>query len=214
MFALAKLWTDSGPGHDAVEISYTCTALDQAPKWQGEEDIVAMEPVPGTNPTVRQAIIEIPRYLSGKDCYLLHHRFGRGGEPRNGLSPVFTEEICAREVEFVDHRGWVTEVRLLWGVNGWDAPNWTQARLEGLDLAQSETAAGHDIEGEGIADTAIYELIQTVPLPRRFVAKLWGPRGATVEYVFQLLRTNAPVVGEDQESWDNNEQRNYHVVLD
>lgn len=214
MFALAKLWTDTSPEPHPVEISYTCTEPGRLPKWAGEEDTEVMVPAADTNPAARRAIIEIPRYLNGSDRFLLHYRFGRAGAARNGLSPVFTEEICAREVEYIDHDGWLTEVRLLWSVNGWDAPNWTQARLEGLDLNLSETAAGHDAEGEGIADNAIYELIQTVPLPRRYLAKVWAPRGATVEYAYQLLRTNAPVVGEDGERWDNNHGRNFSVVMD
>jgi hypothetical protein len=214
MFALAKLWTDNNSGPDPVAISYTCTEPGHLPQWQGEEDTQIMVPISDFNPAARRAIIEIPRYLNGSDRYVLHYRFGRAGENRNGLSPVFTEEIRARELEYVDHEGWLTEVRLLWSINGWDAPNWTQASLEGLDLNLNAMAAGHDAEGEGIADNAIYELIQTVPLPRRYRAKVWAPRGATVEYAYQLLRTNAPVVGEDEERWDNNHGRNFQLVME
>ena len=72
-------------------------------------------------------------------------------------------------------------------------PTWTQAKLQGLNLQTLPNRAGHDREGEGIADDAIYELIQTVPLPRRYVGKVWVPRGANVEYRYQLLRTNSPL---------------------
>ena len=78
---------------------------------------------------------------------------------------------------------------------------------------EDDGEAGHDAEGEGIADEAIYELVQTVPLPRRFVARIWGPKGATVEYVFQLLRTNSPVPEDDFARWDNNQLQNYRMVL-
>jgi hypothetical protein len=214
MFALTKLWTDSGSGPEGIAITYVCTGPGVAPGWDGDEDTELMTPVAGADPALRRAIIEIPRYLNGRDRFLLHYRFARGGEHRNGISPVFTEEICAREVEYVDRDGWITEVRLLWSVNDWSAPNWTQATLEGLNLELGATAAGHDIEGEGIADNAIYELIQTVPLPRRYVAKVWGPRGATVEYAYQLLRTNAPMVDDEAQRWDNNHGRNFTLVLD
>ncbi|MCS6927809.1 MAG: hypothetical protein NZ578_18105, partial [Candidatus Binatia bacterium] len=148
-----------------------------------------------------------------QDSYLLHHQFVFVRDGREQFSPVFTEEIVAREVPYLDHEGRITEVRLLWGVNGWTAQNWTQARLEGLNLHTIPTRAGHDREGEGIADDAMYELIQTVPLPRRYVAKVWGPRGATVEYVYQLLRTNSPLPEEDFVRWDNNHGQNYRLVL-
>jgi hypothetical protein len=52
-----------------------------------------------------------------------------------------------------------------------------------------------------------------VPLPRHFVARVWGPKGATVEYVFQLLRTNSPVPEDDFARWDNNQSQNYRMVL-
>ena len=126
---------------------------------------------------------------------------------------MFTEDIVAQEVPYVDDAGRITEVRLLWSVNGWNAPNWTQTKLEGLNLVTDETRAGHDREGEGIADDAIYELIQTVPLPRRYVGKVWGSRGSSVDYVCQLLRTNSPIPEDDFETWDNNETQNYRLVL-
>jgi len=59
----------------------------------------------------------------------------------------------------------------------------------------------------------MYELIQTVPLPRRYVAKVWGPRGATVEYAYQLLRTDSPLSEDDFEIWDNNQGQHYGVFL-
>ena len=124
------------------------------------------------------------------------------------LSEVFSEEIVSREIDYLDREGRITEVRLLWGVDSWNAPNWTQATLEGLNLQTLPNRAGHDREGEGLADDAIYELIQTVPLPRRYVGKVWGPRGAQVEYRYQLLRTNSPLPEDDFAMWitDNGSQ--------
>jgi len=196
-----------------VEIRYTWTPLGGAAKWEGQEETEVMTVVPNTNPRLRQGVIEIPRYLDNKDSYQVHYRFVfvRGG--REEFSPIFTEEIVAQEVPYVDTEGRITEVRLLWGVNGWTAQNWTQARLAGLNLQMIPTRPGHDIEGEGIADDAIYELIQTVPLPRRYVAKVWWLRGATVESSYQLLRTNSPIPDDDFETWDNNNTKNYRVTL-
>lgn len=214
MFQLTKVWIDQEPGIGMVEIRYLWSPLGEPARWEGQEDTEVLAVVPDTNPRVRQAVIEIPRYLNEKDSYQLHYRFVVVRNGREEFSPVFSEEIVAREVPYVDQQGRITEVRVLWGVGGWTAPNWTQARLEGLDLQMIPTRPGHDIEGEGIADDAFYELIQTVPLPRRYVAKVWGPRGAAVEYVYQLLRTNSPLPEDDFETWDNNETRNYRIVLE
>jgi hypothetical protein len=69
-------------------------------------------------------------------------------------------------------------------------------------------------EQSGITDDAIYELVQTVPLPRRYVARMWGPRGEGVEYVYQLLRTGSPVPDHDFERWDDNGGKRFYTTLD
>jgi len=208
------MWIDSEPGIAMVEIRYLCSPLGEPARWEGQEETAVLAVIPGANPVVRQAIIEIPRYLDGKDAYQLHYRFVVVRNGREEFSPIFTEEIVSQEIPYVDSEGRITEVRLLWGVGNWNAPNWTQAKLEGLKLQMLPNRPGHDIEGEGIADDAIYELIQTVPLPRRYVAKVWGPRGAVLEYVYQLLRTNSPLPEDDFEGWDNNQGRNYRLTLE
>lgn len=214
MFQLTKVWIDSEPGISMVEIRYLWSPLGQPARWEGQEEAEVLAIIPNTTPVVRQAVIEIPRYLDGKDAYQLHSRFVIVRNGREEFSPIFTEEIVSQEVPYVDNEGRITEVRLLWGVNGWNAPNWTQARLEGLNLQMIPNRPGHDIEGEGLADDAIYELIQTVPLPRRYVAKVWGPRDALIEYVYQLLRTNSPLPEDDFERWDNNQTQNYRLTLE
>jgi len=164
MFEMAKVWVDPNDRVDSVEIRYTWSPLGTSPDWtNGKDEAEVMHVVLGTNPKVRQAIIEIPRYLDGKDHYLLHYHFGGGGEHHEGFSQHYSDEIVSGEVEFVDSEGLVTEVRVLWSVGGWAAPNWTQARLEGLPLHIQKDTPGHDAEGEGLADEAIYELVQTVP---------------------------------------------------
>jgi hypothetical protein len=214
MFQLTKIWIDREPGIGMVEIRYLWSPLGEPAHWEGQEESEVMAVVPGSNPPARQAVLEIPRYLNDKDSYQLHYRFVVVRNGREEFSPVYTEEVVAREVPYLDAEGKITEVRLLWGVEGWTAPNWTQARLEGLKLQMIPNRPGHDIEGEGIADDAFYELIQTVPLPRRYVAKVWGPRGATVEYAYQLLRTNSPLPEDDFEHWENNQTQNYRLVLE
>lgn len=213
MFQLTKIWIDPSDKVETVEIRFTWSAIGENPKWQGNDEAEVMSLIPNTKPRVRQAAIEIPRYLNGKDNYLLHFQFGGGGEHHAGFSQVYTEEIVSHEIPYVDQEGLITEVRLLWCVGGWSAPNWSQARLEGLPLTYDKDEAGHDQEGEGIADEAMYELVQTVPLPRRFAGKVWGPRGATVEYSMLLLRTNTPTGTDEFERWDNNGGANYSIVL-
>ena len=213
MFQLTKVWTDQDPGIQMVEVRYTWSALGEPAKWDGMEETEVMLLVPNTNPKVRQAVIEPPRYFHDNDSFLLHHRFMYVQDGRENISDAFTEEIVSREIEYIDQEGRITEVRLLWGVDSWNAPNWTQAKLEGLNLQTLPDRAGHDREGEGITDDAIYELIQTVPLPRRYVGKVWGPRSANVEYRYQLLRTNSPLPEDDFEIWITDDGQNFRASL-
>jgi hypothetical protein len=214
MFQLTKIWVDPNDRVDTVEIRYAWSALGEKPKWDGSEEAEVMMVIPSTQPKIRQATLEIPRYFHNKDHYLLHYRFGGGGEHHEGFSNILTEEIVAREIPYIDNEGSLTEVRILWGVDGWFTPNWSQARLQGLPLRIAGDTPGHDAEGEGIADEAIYELIQTVPPPRRYLGKIWGPRSATIQYCFQLLRINTPIPGDEFVHWDNNNRENYAVTLD
>ena len=208
MFQLAKVWVDNTPNTHTVEIRYTWSKLGEPPSWNGQEEAEVMSVMPNTNPPMRLAAIEIPRYLDHEPNYLLHYRFGGGGEFHEGFNQDVTEEIVSREVEYVDNEGLITEVRVLWSVEGSAAPNWSQATLQGLPLFGNQ-----DLEQEGIADEAIYEFVQTIPLPRRYVAKVWGPTGATVEYTYQLLRTNSPIPDQDFEHWDDNDGQKFWVTL-
>src|SRR5260370_26170739 len=92
MFALTKLWIDSGSGPEAI--TYVFTEPGVAPGWEGDEDTDLMMPVAGADPALRRAIIEIPRYLGGRDRFLLHYRFGRGGRHRKRTSARFPHENC------------------------------------------------------------------------------------------------------------------------
>jgi hypothetical protein len=209
MFQLTKVWVDPTNDIDTIEIRYTWTAHGAEPDWE-DDNAEVMHVVPDTDPKVRTAELEIPRYVNGTDSYLLHYRFGRGGEHHEGWSPIYTEEIVAKPVDYVDTEGRLTEVRLLWSIAGSMAPNWSQADLEGLSKPALRM---HDPEQEGLADDAFYELIQAVPLPRRFVAKVWGPQGSTIDYSYQLLRTNTPTGGDEFEIWDDNGGCRYEVEL-
>lgn len=213
MFQLTKVWVDPVPGFDTMEIRYTWSAPGAEARWDGDEEAEVMAPVPGTEPCVRTATLEIPRYVDGVPSYLLHYRFGPGGEHMEGYSTVITDEIVSREVEYVDHAGDLTEVRVLWSVGGWSAPNWSQATLDGLPPTVAAPGRAGE-EQSGVTDDAIYELVQTVPLPRRYVARIWGPRGEGVEYVYQLLRTGSPVPDHDFERWDDNGGKRFYTTLD
>ena len=86
MFQLAKVWIDHVPSSHTVEIRYTWSQLGERPRWGGEEEAEVMSTVPNTQPPMRLAVLEIPRYLNHEPNYLLHYRFGGGGEFHEGFN--------------------------------------------------------------------------------------------------------------------------------
>ena len=91
VFQLTKLWIDSEPGISMVEIRYLWSPLGEPARWEGQEETEVLAAIPHTTPMVRQAVIEIPRYLDGKDAYQLHSRFVIVRNGREEFSPIFTE---------------------------------------------------------------------------------------------------------------------------
>src|ERR1700730_5253275 len=118
MFQLTKVWVDPNDRVDSVELRFTWSALGEPPKWQGNDEAEVMSVIPSTNPKVRQAAIEIPRYLDGKDNYLLHYQFGGGGEHHAGFSQIYTEEIVSHEVAYVDSEARSHPREIPWRVAG------------------------------------------------------------------------------------------------
>jgi hypothetical protein len=151
-------------------------------------------------PGLRAAVVEVPRQVQGSREYLLHHFFFvvRGTEWTS--TPVFTEEIVAREVVYEDPDGRWTSVGIGWGVPPGDplaaAPNYTACALDGLPFP--DAGGGAPAEPASIA-----EFVQAQPLPHVFRGLVWGPRGREVQYVFHLLRAGSPRAGEDTETWED-----------
>ena len=104
MFQITKVWVDPSDKVDSVEIRFTWSAIGEAPKWQGNDEAEVMSVIPNTTPRVRQAAIEIPRYLDGKDNYLLHYQFGESllaskGSVLNGmLSTDYYPSVAAASI--------------------------------------------------------------------------------------------------------------------
>lgn len=217
MFQIAKVWIDQEPGIEAVEVVYSCRPLPshhfasrgpgvrQPPgaALDGGESRSAMEVVPGSAPQLRRAILEIPRFLHPGDAYLLRYRFRSSSPHGEAVSPLFTEEIVSAEVEYVDAEGALAEVRVLWSVRGWSAPNWSRAVV---DRRPEDTSGATDASPDGGPSPPARS-------PRRFVARVFGPRGASVEYVYQL-HPRGEVTGDNAlVAWDNADEHDYHLTL-
>jgi hypothetical protein len=206
LFGLRKAWSDPSPGIELVQLHYAWTPIGGEPDWDDADTRVLTEVAPG----LRAAVIEVPRLVQGSREYLLHHFFFvvRGTEWTS--SPVFTEEIVAREVVYEDPGGAWTSVGIGWGVPAGGpvaaAPNYTACAMDGL--AFTEAAGGAPPE-----PGSILEFVQAQPLPHVFRGLVWGPRGSELRYVFHLVRAGSARPAEDTETWEDNAGAGWAVTL-
>jgi hypothetical protein len=199
LFGLRKTWVDPAPGIEMVQLHHAWTGPGQEPDWEAADSRVLTPDE--TSPGLRTAVIEVPRQLDGSREYLLHHFFFVVHGTEWVSSPVFTEEIVAREVTYEDGEGRWTQVGIGWGVSPGAAepapPNYTAAAMDGLPFGDAGAGAPPE-------PAPIFEFVQAQPLPHVFRGLVWGPRGFEVRYAFHLVRTGSPRPEEDAEVWDDN----------
>ena len=208
VFALRRTWTDPLPGIEMVQLHYAWTPPGEEPDWETAECRVLT--TSDVAPGLRTAVVEVPRQVAGGREYLLHHFFFVVHGTESQTSPVFTEEIVAREVTFVDESGDWSHVGIAWGVSPGSpdlaAPNYTAAAMDGLPFEDS----GADAPPE---PALIHEFVRAQPLPHVFRGLVWGPRGFDLTYVFHLVRAGSPRPEEDTEVWDDNGGSGWTLTL-
>ena len=208
LFGLRKTWVDPAPGIEMVQLHHTWTRPGQEPDWEAADSRVLTPHE--TSPGLRTAVIEVPRQLDGSREYLLHHFFFVVHGTEWVSSPVFTEEIVAREVTYEDGEGRWTQVGIGWGVSPGAtepaAPNYTAAAMDGLPFADAGAGAPPE-------PASIFEFVQAQPLPHVFRGLVWGPRGVQVRYAFHLVRTGSPRPEEDAEAWDDDGGTGWTLTL-
>jgi hypothetical protein len=207
-FALRRTWVDPVPGIDMVQVHFTCTPSGGAPDWE-DADTRVLTPS-DASPGLRVAVIELPRRLEGSTDYALHHFFFVVHGAESSTSPVFTEEIVAREVVYEDATGDWTQVGIGWGVSPGSpdlaAPNYTAAAMDGLSFG--DPAAGAPPE-----PAPIHEFVRAQPLPHVFRGLVWGPRGFDLRYVFHLVRAGGARPDDDTEVWEDDGGRGWTLTL-
>jgi hypothetical protein len=208
VFALRKTWVDPGPGIAMVQIQYTWTRPGAEPDWADAEERVLV-PAPGTA-GLRTAVLEVPRFVDGAAEYALHHFFFVVGANDRTASPVFTEDVVARELTYTDEAGRYTSVGFMWSAveasPDLAVPNYTSGAMDGLTFQSA---------GDGTAPehASIYEFVRAQPLPHVFRGLVWGIRGSQIRYGYHLIREGSPYADDDSETWDDNGGSGWTVEL-
>jgi hypothetical protein len=191
-----------------VQIHYTWTPRGLEPDWAiAEEAVLApRDLVPG----LRTAVLDVPRFVDGATDYSLHHFFFVVGASDRAASPVFTEDIVAREITYEDVSGDYTSVGVVWSAveasPELGVPNYTSAAMDGLPF-QSAGAGAAPEQG------TIYEFVRAQPRPHLFRGLVWGLPGSQIRYGYHLIRQGSPDPVDNSESWDDNGGSGWTVDL-
>ena len=142
--------------------------------------------------------------------YDLHHYFEVFREGKRELSPVYTEEIVSQEVEFVDQQGTLGGMCIYWSLYDWDAPQYQPTEVPEFIEKYGEDNPYRAFKFYGSQDMEEFgriraELLKALPVPRRFVGKIRGPKGAQVVQSWHVGGMWTPNKLERWESyWGNN----------
>jgi hypothetical protein len=214
-FYVKKSFVDHEPGIEAVNIHYTWTALGYPPDWGSHRETRSMsrggviirgqggttldehgqwgqtvaERVELPDDGVRRKVLRLPTRIewdrSWHEHYAFHHCFEVLRGDRWSTSPLYTEEIVTREIEYVDHVGNLSEVCVYWSIDDWDIAQYTPAEEQNFvarygpdNVFRAENLYGSEDKEEFMRIRS--EMIAALPMPRRFVATVSGPRRASV----------------------------------
>jgi hypothetical protein len=201
-FAVLKEWFDPAPDVGLVEIHYAWTPAGRDADWETGAEATVLQAADGgrRRPARRTAILEIPREVAGATTYTLHHFFFVVTTGGRSTTPVFQEEVGAREVRYEDADGRYTHVGVQWAVGGPSAVNEATLTLDGLAFSGATTAE----RGSSETMAPVFDFVRAVPLPHVFRGRVWGLRGQPVDYAFRCVRLGSPNAAEDGETWDDN----------
>jgi hypothetical protein len=165
---------------------------------------------------VRRKVIRVPSDVwdpvqnTHVENYDLHHYFEVFRAGKREVSPVYTEEIVSQEVEFVDQQGTLGGMCIYWSLYDWDAPQYQPTEVPAFIEKYGEDNPYRSFKFYGSQDMEEFgriraEMLKTLPVPRRFVGKIRGPKGAQAVQSWHVGGMWTPNKLERWESyWGNN----------
>jgi hypothetical protein len=141
---------------------------------------------------IRRKIIRLPKDIpdpsapgSYVENYAFHHYFEVFRNGKREQSALYTEEIVSKEVEYIDFQGNLGGMCIFWSVYDWDAPQYQPTEEHNFITRFGEDNPYRSHKFYGSEDKENFsrirsDMLKSLPLPRRFVGKIYGPRGAEV----------------------------------
>jgi len=164
------------------------TTLDES----GEMVQTASERIELPDDGIRRKVLRLPNAIPDaaapggySENYAFHHYFEVFRDGKREQSPLYTEEIVSKEVEYLDFQGALGGMCIFWGVYDWDAPQYQPTEEPRFIERYGEDNPYRSYKFYGTEDKETFsrirsEMLQSLPAPRRFVGRIRGPRGAQV----------------------------------
>ncbi|HOI91561.1 MAG TPA: carbohydrate-binding protein [Candidatus Rifleibacterium sp.] len=209
---LKKEWLDREDNIESVTLSLVFGHLNRPPDWKSMQSFTMM-PEWGSAPLKRSWVLRIPTHFEGAERYLFHYFFQiRYTDGSDKVSDNFTQLIMPREIEYIDHSGACTHVRLHWSLDNWAYPQDTELEADGIEW-NSEFSVSHAPyrHGDPLYERGRTARISGLPMPRVFRATIWGPHREVINYCFSLIAVDQS--GNQHQKWDNNDGENFKLTI-
>jgi hypothetical protein len=142
---------------------------------------------------VRRKILSLPQDVHDpstgryEEHYLFHHFFEVLRNGQRNYTPLFTEEIVTREVEFVFYDDSLSGGCIYWSLEDWDAPQYTPTEEHNFVARYGEHNPFRSHKFYGFEDKESFnrirsEMVRALPVPRCFTGRVKGPKGTRVNY--------------------------------
>lgn len=207
-----KEWVDQQDSVESVAFSYVFSHINAPADWDRLDSHIMM-PQWGTSPLKRNWIVRLPTHFQQKDTYLFHYFFNANySDGSNKISDTFSELIVPKEIEYVDHSGDFTFIKLHWSLSDWSYPQDTSLEVDGINWG-TEYSVSHlpYRAGDRLFECGRATVMKRIPAPRIFRAIIWAPRGAHVSYCFKLIKIDKS--GKAHEKWDNNNGKDFKIII-
>jgi hypothetical protein len=141
---------------------------------------------------VRRKVIRLPKAITDPsnpagytENYSFHHYYEMFRNGKRQQSPLYTEEIVSKEVEYLDFQGNLGGMCIFWSLYDWDAPQYQPTEVPEFitRFGEDDTHRSHKFYGTEDKENFSRirsEKLASLPLPRRYVGKIYGPKGAEV----------------------------------
>jgi len=162
---------------------------------------------------VRRKVLRLPKAISDPSVpegytenYAFHHYFETFRNGKREQSALYTEEMVSKEVEYIDFQGNLGGMCIFWSVYDWDAPQYQPTEEHNFIAQFGEDNPYRSHKFYGTEDKENFsrirsEMLRSLPLPRRFVGKIYGPKGAEVHQRWHVGALWSPNVAERWEDY-------------